>query len=177
MKVVTPVAERVRSAGAASCGGVVSFTVTVWVASAELPAASVAVYVIVVVPTENTLPAGTPLRVVVTEPELSVAEALPSVASATDAAHAVAAGPVPTVTFAGAVMVGAVVSATVTRCVALAVLSEVSVTVYVRVITRGLAGEPAPPFETSSTASIAIPQLSATVAARGSAGGTRLRSW
>ena len=58
-------------------------TVTVCVPVVTLPAASVAVYVIVVVPTGKTLPAGTPVRTIVTAPELSVAVAVPSSASVT----------------------------------------------------------------------------------------------
>ena len=48
--VVGPVASAVTLAGGVTTGGVVSSTVTFWVAVAELPAASVAVQVTVVVP-------------------------------------------------------------------------------------------------------------------------------
>gem|GEM_PF-3054763 len=61
-----------------------------------------------VVPTGKTLPAGTPLRVMTTQLlQLSVAVACPSCASVTTALHD---GPAATVTFAGAVTTGAVVS-------------------------------------------------------------------
>ena len=48
-------------------------TVIVCVPVVTFPAASVAVYVIVVVPTGKALPVGTPLRTTVTEPEFEVA--------------------------------------------------------------------------------------------------------
>jgi hypothetical protein len=54
------------------------------------------------------LPAGTPLRLTVTMPELSLVVAVPRVAFDTSALHMVAPGPVPTVTFGGAVIVGGV---------------------------------------------------------------------
>ena len=71
---------------------------------------------IVVVPIGKTLPAGTPLRTIVTgRPELSVAVAAPSSASltTTDVWVPVAAR----VTFAGAVTTGFSVSLTVIFCV------------------------------------------------------------
>ncbi len=70
-------------------GGVLSITVTVWVAVELLPAASVAVQVTVVVPTENVLPDG--LRLMDGVPQLSVAVAVPGL---TCVSQLVAPGPV-----------------------------------------------------------------------------------
>src|SRR5205807_52304 len=94
-------------------GGVVSLTVTVCVAVAVLPAASVAVQVTVVSPTANVLPDG--LRVTVTPPaQLSLAVAVPSLALLTTVSQEVAPGPVLAVTAPGTdVNVGGVVSLTV----------------------------------------------------------------
>jgi hypothetical protein len=92
-------------------GSVLSLIVTSWVALAELFEGSVAVYVTPVVPTGKRLPAGTGPRVIVMGPaELSDAVAVPRVASLTKALQLVSAGPVEAVTFAGAVIVGTVVS-------------------------------------------------------------------
>src|ERR1044071_267505 len=64
-----------------------------------------------VVPTGKLFPAGTPVRVMVTVAEQpSEAVALPSVASLTNAPQVVAPGPVETLTFGGAVIIGFVVS-------------------------------------------------------------------
>src|SRR5919107_3070447 len=64
-----------------------------------------------VVPTGKLLPAGTPVRVMVTDAEQpSLAVAVPSVASLTNAPQEVAPGPVLTVTFGGAVIIGSAVS-------------------------------------------------------------------
>ena len=69
----------------------------------------------VVVPTGKTLPDGTPVRVTESEPaQLSLALPVPSVALLTIVPHDVAPGPVLTVTFAGAVTTGGVVSTTFT---------------------------------------------------------------
>src|SRR5438270_9321401 len=95
-------------------GGVLSVTVTVCVAIAVLPAQSVAVQVIVVVPTENVLPDG--LRETVTPAQLSFADAVPIVALLTTVSQEVAPAPVLALTFAGAVMVGRVLSVTVIVC-------------------------------------------------------------
>ena len=89
---------------------------------------------IVVVPFGKTLPAGTPLRVTVALPQLSLAVAVPSVASLTTVSQEVAPAPVLTVTSAGAVTVGGVVSTTGTVCVAVAVLPAASVAVHVTVV-------------------------------------------
>ena len=67
-------------------------TVTVCVAVAVLPAASVAVQVTVVSPTANVLPDG--LRVTVTPAQLSLAVAVPSVALLTTVSQEVAPAPV-----------------------------------------------------------------------------------
>jgi hypothetical protein len=106
-------------------------TVTIWEAVVWLPAASVAVYVIEVVPTGNTFPAGIPVRATETTPEqLSFVVADPSAASLTTVPHEVE-FPVETVTFDGAASVGAVVSLIVTVVVAELVLPTASVAVIV----------------------------------------------
>ena len=83
-----------------------------------------------VVPTGKKLPAGTPLRAVVTE-QLSLAAAIPKTASLMNAPHDVASGPVAIVTAGGAVIFGGVSSITVTLCLPKAVLPLASVAVYV----------------------------------------------
>jgi hypothetical protein len=60
-----------------------SLTVTVCVPVVELPDASVAVYVITVVPVGNRKFAGTPVREILTAEQLSVADATPSSSSST----------------------------------------------------------------------------------------------
>src|SRR5215813_3910148 len=103
----------VVGAGAVNIGAVLSITVTVCVADALFPDASVAVYVIVVTPTGKMFPAGTPERVIVALPELSLAVATPSALSLTKPLQLLAPGPVIAVTAAGAVTAGATVSLTV----------------------------------------------------------------
>src|SRR4051794_12913986 len=76
----------------------------------------------VVVPTGNTLPLGTPLRSTLTLPALSLAFAVPSCGSVTTVPHVVAFEPVFTVTFAGALIEGAIVSLTVIETVAAALV-------------------------------------------------------
>jgi hypothetical protein len=126
--------EAITAGGAVIEGGVLSVTVTVWVAVELLPAASVAVYVIVVVPTGKKLSVGSALRVMVTAEQLSVAVAVPRAALPTNFPQSVAPGPVVTVTAAGAVITGGVSSVTVTVCVAVAVFPLASVAVWVTVI-------------------------------------------
>src|ERR1051325_1078981 len=77
----------------------------------------------VVVPTGKRLPLGTPLRSTLTLPALSLAFAVPSCASVTTVPHVVAFGPVFTVTFAGALIDGAMVSLTVIETVAAALVN------------------------------------------------------
>src|SRR5437588_10893456 len=96
--------EAELGAGATSVGGVVSATVTFCVAVAVLPVESVAVYVIVLVPTGKKLPVGTPVRLTLTAPQPLLVVGVPKVASATAIPHAVAADPVFTLIGAGAVM-------------------------------------------------------------------------
>src|SRR5712691_5120786 len=60
------------------------------------------------------LPAGTPLRLIVTPAQLSLAVAVPRVASGTNVPQDVAPGPVKTVTWGGAVIAGFPTSLTVT---------------------------------------------------------------
>jgi hypothetical protein len=120
--------------GAVITGGVVSVSVTVWVAVDVFPSASIAVYVMVVIPFGKTFPVGTPLRVMVTAEQLSTAVALPRFASLTNFSQLVAPGPVETVTAAGAVITGGVSSVTVTVCVAVAVFPLASVAVWVTVV-------------------------------------------
>ena len=67
----------------------------------------------VVVPTGKRFPVGTPARVTVTE-QLSLATGLPSVASFTTLPQIMAPAPVATLTAAGAVRSGGVLSTTVT---------------------------------------------------------------
>lgn len=110
------VGSSVMLAGHVICGGVLSTTVTTCVSSAKLPLLSVALYVIVVFPTGKTFPAGTPIRVTTTPGQLSLAVAVPSVASrlATVTPHDVAPAPVNSVTSAGAVIVGGTAGSSVT---------------------------------------------------------------
>ena len=108
-------------------------TVTVCVPVVTLPDASVAVYVIVVVPTGKTFPAGTPVRTSVTAPELSVAVAVPSSASVTTIDDAVPG--ICRVTFGGTTSTGFSVSVTVTSWVATVWLPKMSVAVQVIVVT------------------------------------------
>ena len=100
-------------------GGVLSATVTTWVRIVVFPLGSTAVYVTVVAPTGKTFPAGTPVRVTVTE-QLSDATATPSVASAIVFPQIVAPGPVTVLIAAGGVKRGGVLSRTVTTCVPIA---------------------------------------------------------
>jgi hypothetical protein len=117
-------------------GGVVSVTVTVCVQLVMLPAASVAVHVIVVAPTGygsvNNRPS---LRLPTTETapgQLSVAVATPG---STAVAQGVAPAPVSVITFDGHVMIGGVVSVTITVCVQFAMLPAASVAVQVIIVT------------------------------------------
>lgn len=93
---------------------------------------------IVVWPTGKLFPAGTPIRVTTTPGQLSLAVAVPSVASklATATPHDVAPAPVKSVTSAGAVIVGGTAgdSVTVTVCVATEVRPEAFVAVYVMIV-------------------------------------------
>ena len=108
----------VISDGQLIVGGVLSTTVTICVAVELLPATSVAVQVIVVLPTGNVLPDG--LRVIVTAEQLSVAVAMPG---STVVSQVVAPEPVYAVTAAGtSVNVGPVESTTVNTTVVVAVL-------------------------------------------------------
>jgi hypothetical protein len=103
---------------------------------AMLPAASVAVHVIVVTPTgygASSARSSLRLPVTLTWPgQLSVAVASPG---STVAAQVVAAVPVSAITFGGHVMTGGVVSATVTVCVQLAMLPAASAAVQVIIVT------------------------------------------
>src|SRR5437773_2871883 len=131
------VGSMVMLAGQLINGAGLSITVTVCVAEAVLPCASVAEYVSVVLPSGKLFPDGTPLRVTAPTPgRLSVAEPLPSVAlrSLTVTPHEVAPGPVNSVTAAGGVTTGGVLSTTVTVCVVVAVLPAQSVAVQVTVV-------------------------------------------
>jgi hypothetical protein len=108
-------------------GLVLSFTVTVCVAVAVLPEPSVTVHVTVVVPNGNGDGA---LFVTLATVQLSEVVGVPIFTlNATHEAFAF------TVTFDGAVIVGFVLSFTVTVCVAVAVLPDPSVTVHVTVVT------------------------------------------
>src|SRR5215204_2327338 len=91
-----------------------------------------------VVPTGKTFPAGTPVRSIVTTPELSLAEAGPRVPSLIKRLQLVIPAPVPNVTLGGAVTMGLIVSLTVIDTVVAAVVnagdapSPVSVTVNLK---------------------------------------------
>ena len=112
---VAPVpVKRVTAAGGVTTGGVLSTTVTSCVSVAIFPDLSVAVYVTVVIPTGNILPAGTPLRVTITPGQLSLDVAEPSAASDTKVPQLVAPGPVDTLTGPGAVIVGGIAGLSVT---------------------------------------------------------------
>ena len=91
----------------------------------------------VVFPTGNIFPAGTPVRVTVTPGQLSLAVALPSVASLTNVPQEDAPGPVNAVTLLGAVIVGGIagLSSTVTVCVFTVVFPDASLAVYVMIVT------------------------------------------
>ena len=104
--------SRIEASPMENCGSA-PVTVTFWSPVVTFPDGSVAVQVIVVVPTAKTLPVGTPVRVIRTDPELSVPVAVPSSASpiVTDVA-----APMDRLTAGGTVSVGRSSSRTVTRC-------------------------------------------------------------
>ena len=76
--------------------------------------------------------------------------------------------------FGGTVKVGAVLSFTVIVCVTEAV-PHVYVNVHVRVMIRGLAGQPVPPLFVSTAFDVMLPVRQVTVAVSGAAAGTWLR--
>ncbi len=80
------------------------------------------------------MPAGTPLRVTLALPQLSLAVALPNAASLTTVPHPVALGPVETLTAGGAVIVGGLLSVTVTVAEQELDAPLLSVTVIVTVV-------------------------------------------
>jgi len=116
-------------------GGVVSTTVTFWVAWAEFPESSVAVQVTVVTPSGNR--AGASLVTVASASQMSLTVGVPRSAAVPSALAC------STSMFAGAVIVGGVVSTTVTFWVAWAEFPESSVAVQVslgrvpRIVGRG----------------------------------------
>jgi hypothetical protein len=113
-------------AGAVTTGACVSVTVTVCVAVVVLPALSVTVQTTVVVPSGNVAGA---LLVTLATPQLSAVVGVPkTTVVAKQLAFAEAE------TFDGAVIVGLVLSITVTTCVAVAVLPAPSVTVQTTVV-------------------------------------------
>jgi hypothetical protein len=116
----------VKFAGAVMVGLVLSSTVTTCVAVAVLPAASVTVQVTIVLP--NGSAAGALLTTLATV-QLSEVTGVPKFTLV--AVHPVF---VETVKAAGAVIVGLILSTTVTVCVAVAVLPAASVTVQVTVV-------------------------------------------
>lgn len=132
----------VIDAGQLTAVGVVSSTLTVCVAAAETPLASVGV--IVVMLTGKKLLAGTPLCVMVTALKpLSLALAAPNVASLMVTPQVVAPVPVETVMGGGAVIVGGVESLTVKVVVQVLTLLAASFTVTVIVVTPEPAIAPA----------------------------------
>ena len=114
------------AAGQLIVGGVESITVTVKLQVAVLPDGSVATLVTVVVPRLNVLPEAGVLTTVALQ--LSVAVTLKLTVAPQLLADAA------TLMLPGQVMTGAVVSFTVTVCVHVAVLPEVSVAVHVIVV-------------------------------------------
>jgi len=112
------------------------------------------------------------LRVTITLPELSDATAEPSAASLIVVSHPSAPRPVPAVLSAGAMIVGGVLSDTVIVCATLVRFPAASVAVNVRVMTKGLAGVPAPPLLVSRTDFVGTPQLSVAVTLFAFAAGT-----
>src|SRR6266850_1729200 len=127
-----------------------------------------------VVPTGNRLPVGTPERVIVAGPALSPAVAVPRAASLSETPHA--GGPacwlVLAAMLAGAVICGGTLSITVMVCVAAALLPLASVAMYMRTMTSGSDGDPAPPLFDSLTVMVGVPQLSMADASLGLAAGT-----
>jgi len=142
-----------------------SFTVTVKLHVDELPAASVAVACTVVDPTGKLEPDGWSVPTEAAE-QLSLAPTAKVTGAAQVPAIAL------TAILAGQLITGGVLSITVIVCDALALLFEPSVAVNVRVITNGLAGEPAPPLFDSDTMTVGAGQLSEAVACDGFAAGT-----
>jgi len=138
------------SAGAVMLGAWLSTTVTVCVAVAVLPDASVAVQITVVAPSGNV--AGALLEAVAEQ--LSATVAVPSDTPLAVQSPASAF----TVTAAGAVMVGFTLSTTVTVCVAVVVLPDASVAVQITVV------RPTGKLEGALFAEVAPVQLSVTVA-------------
>jgi hypothetical protein len=121
-----PFAATTTAAGAVTTGACVSLTVTVCVAVDTFPLLSVTVQFTVVVP--NGKIAGA-LLVTVATPQLSAVVGVPST-TVVAAQFAFA----ETTIFAGATIVGFVLSITLTVCVAVAVLPAPSVTVHVTVV-------------------------------------------
>ena len=80
------------------------------------------------------MPAGKLLREIVALPQLSLAVAVPNVASSMTFPHPTALGPVATLTAGGAVIVGGVESRTVTVAVQVLDAPLLSVTVSVTVV-------------------------------------------
>src|SRR5437016_1821460 len=129
--------------GQVMLGGVVSLTVTVKVQVLLLPAASVAFAVIVVVPTGKTSPLWTSawfpctslfrslMAIWLVGVQLSLAVAASQLAGASQVARP---GPVATLTFCGQVMLGGVVSLTVTVKVQVLLLPAASVAFAVIVV-------------------------------------------
>ena len=103
-------ASTVTSVGTVIAGSVVSSTVTVWVAVAEFSSLSVAVQVTMVAPTGNRLSRGASLVIMGAGSTRSLAVAVPNSNDNTGVSAPVAS----LETAAGAVIVGSVVSTTVT---------------------------------------------------------------
>src|SRR5215204_739123 len=135
-----PVASTTMSSGTVMIGGVVSCTVTVNDAVAVLPASSVAAHCTTVSPIGNVEPEGGSQTIVMLPPTLSCMSilflsnvALPSTTSVADTVKLTLApsGPVASTTMSsGTVMIGGVVSCTVTVNDAVAVLPASSVAAH-----------------------------------------------
>ena len=136
-------------------GAVPSVMVTVCVAVDVLPNASVDVYVTVVTPTGNVVGAS-----LVTATIPSTKSEAVAAFNVTGVRLAVAS----VLTSAGALITGAVVSATITACVCVDVLPALSVDVYVTVVvpTENVAGASFVTVTVPSTKSVALAKPSAT---------------
>ena len=134
-----------------------SLTVTVKLQLDELPAASVAVACTVVVPTGKLDPDAWSATI-----EGTAQLSLPPTVNVTGAAQ------VPAIAFTtrfdGQLIIGGVSSTTVMVCKALVIKPAPSFAVKVRVITNGLAIDPAPPLFDSESVTVNAAQLSVAVA-------------
>ena len=166
--VAVPVAEgavdephsTVTLAGQAMLGLVVSTIVIVWLHDAEWPQPSMTVQVRVMTPVFPQAAANASLLETVTLPHASLPVAEPVVAGVVGSPHS-------TVTLAGQLIVGFVVSTMVIVCTHVAVWLQASVAVQVRVITPVF---PQPGANESALLIVTLPQVSDPVAVPVAAG-------